>query len=1009
MNNNFRTRNFILLTVMLLLTSLTAMSQKTDPEQKPYKISGQVLDLEDYTPLQNVTVRLLSKDSVELATALTNDNGQYTFYMEKKKTDYIVKVSMVGFTTKHKLIHVLGKNTNVEALRLEQDSQLLGDVEVTGNLPKVQAVEDTLIYNADAYRLPEGSVLEELIERLPGAEVEDGKITINGREVKKILLDGKEFFVGDMETAMKNIPTAIIDKLKHYDEKSDMAKVTGIDDGEEQPVIDVRIKKGMNIGYNVNTDAAYGTHDRYSERINANFFRDNMKLSLVENANNANGRSTPGRGGRGGSNGMGGGSNGLRSSKSVGVNMNYDDRKYLQMDGNVRWNHSDSDSHSTSSSESFVRKNGAFSNSESLSKSRSNGWNAEWRIEWKPTEQWNIQLRPSASINTNDRLSNSKSGSFNKDPYLFMEDPLNELASFVDNDSVRVNSGNNVGLNYSKSRNVGLSLQINRRFGDKGRNLTFRAEGSYGDSDGNSVTKNRTHYYLLKGINNSDSIRFTNRYNESPSVNRNMSAQITYSEPIMTNTFLQLSYRFNYRFNDSNRDTYDFRALGTSFGEGIEPAYRTWEEYLIDGYQKFLDDSLSSYSTQENFVHDVNLSLRIVRENYNFSIGGRWTPQTQHFMRDYLNKDIDVTRTTHNISPTMTFRYRFSQQNTINMDYHGNTSHPGITQLLDVKDDSNPQNISLGNPNLKPSYTNNFNLRYNNYIMERRQSIAATLGYSMTTNSISNATTYDEISGARTTKPENINGNWNANGNFLFTSALDAAANWNISTSTDVRYNNHVGYVNLNRSSEIEKNYTKSTNVSERLSGSFRNQWLEVELNGRGSYSHVTNKLQSNGNSDTWNYSYGCTVNITMPWGMILDTSFNKMSRRGYSNSNYNTDEFVWNGQISQEILPRRQLVATLQFYDILHQQSNYSRQISANSRSDSWHNSVNSYVMLHIVYQLRNFGGRNGRIGNRGGGGFGGGNRGGNGGGGFSGGGNRGGGGGFGGGNGGGGGRGGR
>ena len=951
----------LLIALFLLLPVSFSFAQKAD--NSTYKITGQILDLQDYSPLQSVTVRLLNEDSTQVASTMTNDNGQYSFNVAKKKTMYIIKASMVGFLTKCKSVRVMGKTTKVESIRLSEDAKMLANVEVTGNLPKVQAVEDTLVYNSDAFRLPDGSVLEELIERIPGAEVEDGKVTINGREVKKILLDGKEFFVGDMETALKNIPTTIIDKIKHYDEKSDMAKVTGIDDGQEQAVIDVKIKKGMNIGYNVNADLSYGTEHRYAERLNANFFRDNMKLSVFGNANNANGRSTPGRGGRGG-----GGGGGERIRKNFGANLNFDDKKKLKIDGNLRWNHNDNESHSRSSSESFVRKNGAFSNRESLNNGRSNGWNTEWRIEWKPTEDWNIQFRPTASISTSDNLQRSWNGSFNADPYKYMSDPLNQMATFDDKDSIRVNSGDNLGINYSESKNVGMSMQVNRKFGNKGRNLTVRLDGSYGRNEGNSISKNTTHYYKLRGIDGNDSVRYTNRYNESPSDNRNFTAQVSYSEPIMTNTFLQFSYTFAYRYNNNNRDTYDFRDLGGNFGKDVEPAYRSWDEYLTDNYQKYLDDSLSSYSKQTNYIHTLDLSLRIVRDRFNLSVGGRWTPQTQHFMRDYLNKDIDVTRTTYNISPTFTFRYRFSGQHTLNMDYHGNTSQPGITQLLDIKDDSNPQNISLGNPNLKPSYTNNFNLRYNLYIMERRQSVAANVSYQTTSNSISNATTYDDVSGARTTRPENINGNWNIGGNFQFTSALDKAANWNFTTSTDVRYNNHVAYVNLNKSVDVEKNYTKSTNLGERLSGSFRNTWLEVEVNGRCSYSNVKNALQSTGNSNTWLYSYGCSFNVKLPWGMILDTNVNQQSRRGYADASFNTNEFIWNGQISQELLPKRKLVVTLQFYDILHKQSNFSRQISENSRSDSWNNSINSYAMLHVIYQLRNFGGKYGR-GNNGGG----------------------------------------
>lgn len=372
------------------------------------KVTGQVVTLEDYTPVPNVLVSLLDKDSVNLKTVTANENGEFLFNVEKKG-NYIVKAMMIGYKPNFKAFRISSKTTAIPLLRLEEDNLMLDSITVTGNLPKVQQVEDTLLYNADAYRLPEGSVLEELIQRLPGARVVDGKVTINGREVKKILLDGNEFFAKDMETALKNLPTSIIDKLKHFDEKSDMAKVTGIDDGQEQPVLDVRIKKGMNIGYNVNSDAGYGTHDRYYSRINANSFMDNMKLSFMGNANNSNERGTPSRGYGGG------GSGGLRSHKSLGLNVNFDNTKTLQMDGHVTWAHRDNDNMTKQSSENFVSRVGAFSNSLSQDYGRTDGWNTSYRIEWKPTKEWNILIRPTASISTNDRLAVSTSASFNSD------------------------------------------------------------------------------------------------------------------------------------------------------------------------------------------------------------------------------------------------------------------------------------------------------------------------------------------------------------------------------------------------------------------------------------------------------------------------------------------------------------------------------------------------------------------------------------------------------------------
>ena len=937
-----------------------------DGHAQQYKVTGQAVSLEDFTPIPHVLVTILGKDSVSLKSVKADDNGEFLLYMDKKG-EYIAKSSMIGYKPRYQSFKVSGKSTVIPLLKMEEDNLLLDSVTVTGNLPKVQQVEDTLIYNADAYRLPEGSVLEELIERLPGAEVEDGKVTINGKEVKKILFDGKEFFVNDMETALKNLPTAIIDKLKHYSEKSDMAKVTGIDDGEEKPVIDVRVKKGMNFGYNVNADGGYGTHDRYSGRLTANSFTEKTRLTFIGNANNANGRSTPGRAGNRGRGGEGGGSNGLRSQKTLGLNMSYDNRKTLQMDGNVNWRHDDTDNWSKQSNESFVSKTGAFSNSLSQNFSRGDGWNADFRIEWKPTKEWNILMRPSASISTNDRLTNSGSASFNADPFLYVENPLDDDTDWGDADTVRVNRRQNNGVSYSLNRKIGTSVQINRKFGENGRNLTFRSEFSYSDSESDNISRNKVTLFKLKQQDGSDSVYYTNRYNDTPQRTRNFSFQTTYSEPIIKNTFLQMSYSFQYRNNYSDRKTYDFSGLREAFGEGIVPAYGSVENYLasVEGDREdYLSKSLSRYSEYRNYIHDINLQLRIVRESYNLSLGARYVPQSSHYRQDYRGVFVDTVRHTSTLTPTAQFRYRFGRQNTLNLDYHGQTQHPSITQLLDITDDSNPLNISKGNPALKPAFTNTMNVSYNNYINSRRQSITANVSFSTTSNSISNKVTYDDNTGGRVTQPENINGNWNMRGNFMFGSALDKEANWNVSTSTSVNYSNYVNYITLNRNSNSEKNTTKTTVLQERLKGSYRNSWFEVELNGDVNLNSARNVLQSSANRDTWHYSYGCSFNIRLPWDMTIDTSINQSMRRGYSDATYNTNEIIWNAQITQQILPRRRLVVTLQFYDLLGQQSNFSRQLSANSRSDREYNAVNSYAMLHVVYQFRNFGGKKGRIG---------------------------------------------
>jgi hypothetical protein len=268
----------------------------------------------------------------------------------------------------------------------------------------------------------------------------------------------------------------------------------------------------------------------------------------------------------------------------------------------------------------------------------------------------------------------------------------------------------------------------------------------------------------------------------------------------------------------------------------------------------------------------------------------------------------------------------------------------------------------MGNPELKPSFTQRFELRYSNYVQKHMRTIMAFINYSNTSNSVSNMTTYNEQTGGRTTKTMNINGNWNIRSAFMFNTALDTTGVWNMSSMTNISYQNHASYVNLNKSAEATTNYTRSTGLSERLGMSYRNSWLEVEPNGNVTYTITRNKLQPNANLDTWQFQYGVDITATAPWGTSFSTGAHMSSRRGYSDASMNTNEFIWNAQISHSFLKGKNLIASLQLNDILNQKSSFSRNISATQRSDTYYNSINSYAMLHVIYRFNAFGGKEGR-----------------------------------------------
>lgn len=972
----------ILLFLVAVLTALTSMAQ--------LQVKGKVIESDSQEPVAQTTVKLLKTDSTLAAGVLTKLDGQFAV-KAPKAGNYIIQVTCVGFKPYTKRINVKGdKDVQLGTISLSPDAIMLKGAVVTGQAAKVTVKEDTFVYNAAAFRTPEGSVVEELVKRLPGAEVsDDGTIKINGKEVKKILVDGKEFMTGDTKTAMKNLPTNIINRIKAYDQKSDMARVSGIEDGEEETVLDFGIKPGMNKGIMVNADVAAGTEHRYSGRIFGGVMKDDLKVFLMTNANNTNDMGFPGGGGGGR---FGGGRQGLNAMKMTGLNLNYEKKDKLKIDGSVRWNHSDGDTYSKSSSETFFSgTTSSFGNSISQNYSRSNQWNAQMRLEWQPDSMTNIMFRPNFSYSSNDGLSMSNSATFDQNPYDYTDDPLREVNEIAKKYGIVKNYSVNDGVSYSDSKNLRGMLQFNRRLNNRGRNITLQVNANYGEGTSKSMSNNFSELFqVLNYLGTSDSTYQTHRYNLTPTDNWGYSLRVNYSEPIARQVYLQFGYRYQYSYTKSDRKTYSLLDVDYT---GLVPHYRNFDDYFtplsnpLDDYE---DTKLSRMSEYKNYTHTAEVMLRIVRPAYNLNVGFQVVPQKSHFVQDYQGIHADTTRTVTNFSPTLDFRWKQSETGQLRFTYRANTSQPSISDLLDIVDDSNPLRITRGNPGLKPSFTQNFNLFYNDYFQKHQQAVMTFVRFNMTNNSVSNKTTYVESTGGTITRPENINGNWSANAGFMFNTAVDSAAFFNVNTFTNLGYNHNVGYVSVNNLADSEKSVTKSLSIGERIAGSYRNEWLEFELNGSLNYTHSRSELQPNNNLDTWQFSYGAMAGVTAPWGTQLTTNLNMQSRRGFSDASMNTNELIWNAQLSQSFLKGNALTLSLQFYDILHEQSTVSRVINAMQRSDTEYNAITSYAMLHVIYRLNLFGGgfgggnRGGDRGNRGG--FGGGGRGGNRGGGFGG-----------------------
>ena len=992
-------------------------------------ISGRVVDKTEGNVLEKATIQLYSistrrnaQDTTFVSGVFTDGEGRFSF-QNVSTGNYLLKASYLGYQTyRRNLTKERGRGLSLGDIRLEPDAVQLDEAIVTAQVPKMVIKDDTVVYNADAFSVPEGSVIEALVEMLPGAKIDDeGGISINGKNVRKFKMDGRDFMTGNNDAVMKNLPSYVIDKVKAYDEKSDLSRMTGVDDGNDDFVLEFVTKRSARNGLQMNPDVGYGTDHRYGVRLTAMKPFGDMRYTFMGNANNVNDRNFSGRGGRGRGNG-----NGQRHTKTGALDLSYESPKMreigsgfqmrresiLRLSGRVTWNHNNADNWNRTGSENFVNtRGGAFSNSISQSYSRNNSWTANMNIQWSLDSLTTLSLRPNLSFSTNDSRSFQTSASFNADPFDYVSDPLSkEGRSQMDDLDLIVNDRQNKSMGYGTNKNLSTQIQLFRRFGNNGRNVALSSNINYRDGNNKNASLSAVRLYQTLDKMGNDSTYQTNRYTLSPSDNFSFSVGGTYTEPLFTfkqkpdttsveNTargpfgggrrggnggrsfgaqgiFLQLNYRYNYSYQKSDPSTYDFPMYEDEAFREVLQDYRDWARlfgYLDNPYEDYLSDRLSRYSERTEYGQNIDVQLRYVHEKVNMNVGASLQPERSHYIQQYLGVPVDTVRTVTNISPTLNMRYRFNQQTNLQVTLRGNSSQPSITQLLDIYDDTNPLNISMGNPGLKPSFSTNLGT---NFQMQRRPtlvedslgftvpkaqrhwSFSLNANYRITSNSIGNIVTYNETTGGRISRPENINGNWSANGGGSFNIALDTLNRWDVSGSLNGSYNHQVGYVNLNRTAVPDRNVTHTVNLSPELSLSFRNKLINFSLNARTTYAHTENRLQASRNLTTWNFSYGGNTRVNFPWGTSLSTDIHMFSKRGYSDQTLNTNELIWNAQLSHSFLRGKKLTVMLQWYDILHEQTNFSRTVNANGWTDREVNAITSYAMLHVSYRLNFFGG---------------------------------------------------
>lgn len=927
---------------LLLLSTFTMVALCTYAQ---VTLRGKIIDNDTSEGLMRSTVMVMTPDTAKMVTGgTTNEDGSFTI-KGIKVGSYLLKVSYIGYHTLYKKINITtssGINVTVGTIKLVPGSVELAQAVVTANLQEVEVKDDTLVYNADAIKVPEGSMLEDLVKKLPGVEVEDGTIKVNGKTVSKIMLEGKEYFGNDKDMAMKNIPAEIVQKIKTYDRKSDNARITGVDDGNEETVMDLTIRKGFKNGWNGNIGLGYGTESKYQERAQVNSFRDNFQTTVTANVGNDNR----------------GNGNGNNTSGQYGGRLVYSIKDKIEVGGNLTYNYRKGDTRTYNSSQNFTAQ--SFSNSRNLNENRSNSYGGRFKVEWKIDSITTLLFQPQFTLGDSKSNSSNVNVTFNDDPHQNgVKNPLDELDN-IDN-SIKINDNKSRNWSDGTNYNWSGSLMLNRHihgnpwFGESnptgynGRNISLRLNGATSGSSNKAYNQSNVIYHQRN-----DSTDLTFRLRNTPNSNRNYSVGFTYNEPILRNLFAQINYTYNYSKRHSDGKTYDFAEVD-AIGEEIWNFYEMYGRFP-DGMdiEEFRSTRLSRYTDNVNKTHNLDLQLRLNTQLMNVTAGVRIEEQNQKMMYQYQGLDTIASHDFSRISPTANARFRFSNRHTLNFSYRGNTQQPNMTDLFNLTDNSNPLNIREGNPDLKPSFNNNFQADYNNYFEETKQNINGRLTFSNTINSIEQKTEYNIETGGQRSQPVNINGDWRCSAEAGFGTPLG----WEklrLNTRVSYSFNNNVSYVYQNR--ETLKNTVKTNNINSNLSITLRLNTIDVRANGRLSWNNSDNMLLPNSNHNYYNFNYGLSSTGNFSNGFGYNTDINMSSRRGYSSAEMNTNELIWNAQISYRFLYRKAGTIAIQAYDILNRRSNISRTINAYSRRDTETNSVHSYFMATFTLRFNTFG----------------------------------------------------
>ena len=965
--------------------------------QTSFTVSVKLADEQSGDPVGFATVSLTLKGENKASKYVLSDSEGKAEITKVKPNTYILKAELMGYKEYQKEIKV-EKDLNLGEIKMKVDTKVLDAASVSAVGNPIIVKKDTIEYNASSFKTSDNDMLEDLLKKLPGIEVSsDGTVTANGETINKITIDGKTFFLDDPQLATKNLPANIVEKVKVVERKSEQARFTGIDDGQQETIIDLSIYKGMMNGWFGNIMAG-GGHDapdkgyyteentfwedgwRYQGAGILGNFKENSQVSIIVNANNTNNRGFNDlaggmmgnmRGGGGGMGRMGGGmmggagmfgsGNGITSSWMGGLNGAWDlFDDAMELSGNYLYNGSNNYVEETSSKTTFMENGSRLLNDNNgFSTTGSQGHRFGIRLDHKFSETSSLLFEPQINFGT---------GNFSQHSDFSTMTAMGADTTFT-NSGFTDNTGDN--RNWTASGR----LLYRQRLGKAGRTLSAQLNYNFSNNEMTGLNQSLTRTDLnADGVFEDDIVN--QRYDQL-SKGSSFTGRVVYTEPLAENLFLEANYEYAWNRNKSGKDTYN---------SGLDDLVNG--QYLIYNPEGEAYDPTYSSSILNRYINQrAGVSFTWQTDKINAQLGAQVNPTNTH---NETNGEVYDSKVV-NWSPAARIRYSMTDNMHLTLNYDGRSSQPSTSQLMPVPDNTDPLNVSLGNPNLTSYFNHNIRAMYRFTDMRTFTSLNASVNGSVVQDAITNAQWYDKT-GAQYSIP--VNGPGTASMNAMIMANVPVAkSGFSIMTNTNARYNQSTSYIgsgaldtekyydaatatfnyalfnkdyaDLSKTDDFINNKIRTMSISEMLRLTYRTDALELVAGARTNVSKSWYTMTSANAKATWNNNASFSVNWTLPFGMNLISDLNYNWYVGYTTEQ--KPEFILNAEITQLVLNNKATIA-LRAYDILNQAKNLMVTDASNYHQEVRNNTLGRYIVVSFTYRFGTFNNRRGG-GHRGGG----------------------------------------